>query len=170
MRLRQTALVVARASYSNQRTPATGRHTSQDGREVQHRSAELSRRSQNTIGSVTLDGMLRVARVADDVGYYALWPNEFFTTRPDVTARFGRPAALFDTIVTTAYVAAATQRIRLTPSTIVLPLHEPLLLSRQLATLACIQVAGLRWALAWVAQSRSFGSYTVSWRGRTAAR
>src|ERR1700712_3109881 len=85
---------------------------------------------QNTIGSVTLDGMLRVARLADNLGYYALWPNEFFTTRPDVTARFGRPAALFDTIVTMAYVAAATRRIRLTPSTIVLPLHEPLLLSR----------------------------------------
>jgi probable F420-dependent oxidoreductase len=90
---------------------------------------------QNTIGSVTLDGMLRVARLADDLGYYALWPNEFFTTRPDVSARFGRPTALFDTIVTMAYVASVTQRIRLTPSTIVLPLHEPLLLSRQLATL-----------------------------------
>ncbi|MCA1645577.1 MAG: LLM class flavin-dependent oxidoreductase [Chloroflexi bacterium] len=90
---------------------------------------------QNTIGSVTLEGMLRVARLADDLGYHALWPNEFFTTRPDVAARFGRPAALFDTIVTMAYVASATRRIRLTPSTIVLPLHEPLLLSRQLATL-----------------------------------
>jgi probable F420-dependent oxidoreductase len=79
--------------------------------------------------------MLRVARLADELGYYSLWPNEFFTTRPDVSARFGRPPALFDTIVTMAYAASVTQRIRLTPSTIVLPLHEPLLLSRQLATL-----------------------------------
>ena len=34
-----------------------------------------------------------------------------------------------------SFVAAVTSRIRLIPSTIVLPLHEPLLLSRQLATL-----------------------------------
>jgi probable F420-dependent oxidoreductase len=90
---------------------------------------------QNPIGSVTLDGMLRVARLADELGYYALWPNEFFTTRPEVSQRYGRAPTLFDTIVTMAYVAAATRRVRLTPSTIVLPLHEPLLLSRQLATL-----------------------------------
>jgi probable F420-dependent oxidoreductase len=90
---------------------------------------------QNAIGSVTLDGMLRVTRLAEELGYYSLWPNEFFTTRPDVADRYPAPPTLFDTIVTMAYAAAATSRIRFTPSTIVLPLHEPLLLGRQLATL-----------------------------------
>src|SRR6266536_1647561 len=90
---------------------------------------------QNAIGSVTLDGMLRVARIAEELGYYSLWPNEFFTTRPDVADRYPDPPTLFDTVVTMAYAAAVTSRIRFTPSTIVLPLHEPLLLGRQLATL-----------------------------------
>jgi probable F420-dependent oxidoreductase len=92
---------------------------------------------QNLIGSVDLAGMLRVARLADELGYYSLWPNEFFATRPDVAARYPDPPTLFDAIVTMAYAASATRRIRITPSTIVLPLplHEPLLLGRQLATL-----------------------------------
>jgi probable F420-dependent oxidoreductase len=90
---------------------------------------------QNLIGSVDLEGMLRVARLADELGYYSLWPNEFFVTFPDIARRYADPPTLYDTIVTMAYVAAETRRIRITPSTIVLPLHEPLLLSRQIATL-----------------------------------
>jgi alkanesulfonate monooxygenase SsuD/methylene tetrahydromethanopterin reductase-like flavin-dependent oxidoreductase (luciferase family) len=90
---------------------------------------------QNSVGSVTLDGMLRVTRLAEDLGYYSLWPNEFVPTRPDVADRYPDPPTLFDTIVTMSNAAAVTSRIRFTPSTIVLPLHEPLLLSRQLATL-----------------------------------
>jgi probable F420-dependent oxidoreductase len=90
---------------------------------------------QNPVGSVDLEGMLRVARVADELGYHALWPNEFQTTFPTVAARYAAPPNYYDTIVTMAYVAQATTRIRIAPSTIVLPLHEPILLSRQLATL-----------------------------------
>jgi probable F420-dependent oxidoreductase len=90
---------------------------------------------QNPVGSVTIEGMLRVARVADEFGYHALWPNEFQTTFPAVAARYAEPPNYYDTIVTMAYVAQATARIRIAPSTIVLPLHEPILLSRQLATL-----------------------------------
>jgi probable F420-dependent oxidoreductase len=90
---------------------------------------------QNAVGSITLDGMLRVARLAEELGYYSLWPNEFFSTRPDVAARYPDPPNLYDAMVTMSYVAAVTSRIRFTPSTIVLPMHEPLLLGRQLATL-----------------------------------
>jgi probable F420-dependent oxidoreductase len=90
---------------------------------------------QNLIGSVKGEDMVSFAKLADELGYYSLWPNEFFVTFRDVAARYAEPPTLYDTIVTMAYVLAATRRIRVTPSTIVLPLHEPLLLSRQLATL-----------------------------------
>lgn len=90
---------------------------------------------QNLIGSVTVNTIQRIARCADELGYYALWPNEFLLTDPSVSNRYAAPPALYDTIVTMSYAAAATERIRLTPSTIVLPFHEPILLSRQIATL-----------------------------------
>jgi probable F420-dependent oxidoreductase len=90
---------------------------------------------QNRIGSVSREGMERAARLAEALGYHALWPNEFIATDPPVAARYATPPNLYDTIVTMSFVAAATNRIRIIPSTIVLPLHDPLLLSRQLATL-----------------------------------
>jgi len=90
---------------------------------------------QNTIGSVDRKAIQRQAVVAEECGYHALWPNEFFTTRPEVSGKFADPPNMYDTIVTMAYALAATERIRVLPSTIVLPLHEPILLSRQIATL-----------------------------------
>jgi probable F420-dependent oxidoreductase len=90
---------------------------------------------QNLIGSVSIQGMQQTARLAEELGYYSLWPNEFIATDAAVSNRYAEPPNLYDTIVTMAYVAAATDRIRITPSTIVLPLHEPLLLARQIATL-----------------------------------
>jgi probable F420-dependent oxidoreductase len=90
---------------------------------------------QNPVQTVKLEDILRFARLAEELGYYSLWPNEFIVAHESVTSRYEDPPNLFDTIVTMSYVAAATERIRITPSTIVLPYHEPLQLSRQLATL-----------------------------------
>lgn len=87
------------------------------------------------VGSVTIDGMQHVARVADELGYHSLWPNEIFTGRADVSERYTSLPSLFDCIVTMSYAAAVTKSIRLCSSTIVLPLHEPIVLSRQIATL-----------------------------------
>jgi probable F420-dependent oxidoreductase len=90
---------------------------------------------QNLVGSVSREGMERSAVLAEALGFHALWPNEFLVTDPPVAARYATPPNLYDTIVTMSFVAAVTSRIRIIPSTIVLPLHEPLLLSRQIATL-----------------------------------
>ena len=90
---------------------------------------------QNPIGSVTAESIKHVAQVADDLGYYSLWPNEFIVTRPDIAKRYAEPPQMFDPIVTMSYAAAVTKRIRFTPSTIVLPFHEPIILGRELATL-----------------------------------
>src|SRR5438552_13908198 len=87
---------------------------------------------QNSIGSIDAFAIKRQAEVAEECGYYSLWPNEFFTTFPQVESTYKDPPNLYDTIVSMTWAAAATRRIRLTPSTIVLPLHEPLLLSRQI--------------------------------------
>jgi probable F420-dependent oxidoreductase len=90
---------------------------------------------QNLIGSVTADGIKRQAQVAEEHGYYALWPNEFFTSMAQVQHTYVDPPNLYETIVSMTWAAAATERIRIMPSTIVLPLHEPIMLARQIATL-----------------------------------
>lgn len=90
---------------------------------------------QHPVGSVRPDWIIRVAQLAEDLGYYSLWPNEFFVTFPDIASRYSDPPNLYETMVTMAYVLATTTRIRVNPGTLVLPLHDPILLSRQIATL-----------------------------------
>jgi probable F420-dependent oxidoreductase len=89
----------------------------------------------NPIGAVDRAWLLDVAQAAEDLGYHSLWLNEFLTTDPSVLASFDDPPSYYDALTTIAYLAASTTRIRFVTSTIVLPLHEPLLLSRQVATL-----------------------------------
>ena len=89
----------------------------------------------NPIGSVDRAWMCEVAQAAEQLGYYSLWLNEFLETEPNVRARFDDPPSYYDALTTLGYLAALTRRIRFVPSVIVLPLHHPILLNRQIATL-----------------------------------
>lgn len=65
---------------------------------------------------------------------YALEPkNEY----PPVPGKVWPKAfeRVFDPIVTLAYVAAATQRIRLGTSVLIMPFYQPVILAKQLATM-----------------------------------
>jgi probable F420-dependent oxidoreductase len=89
----------------------------------------------NPIGAVDRAWLIDIAQAAEELGYHSLWLNEFITTDPSVLANFDEPPSYYDALTTIAYLAARTARVRFLTSTIVLPLHEPLLLSRQVATL-----------------------------------
>jgi probable F420-dependent oxidoreductase len=79
--------------------------------------------------------MRAVAPAAEELGYESLWLNEFLATEPSVLARFDDPPDYYDPIVVVAALAELTKRIRFFTSTIVLPLHEPALLAKQVATI-----------------------------------
>jgi probable F420-dependent oxidoreductase len=89
----------------------------------------------NPIGSVDPAWMSDVAQAAEQLGYYSLWLNEFLETEPNVRVRFDDPPNYYDALTTLGYLAAQTRRIRFLPSVLVLPLHHPILLNRQAATL-----------------------------------
>ena len=89
----------------------------------------------NPIGSVDPAWMSDVAQAAEQLGYYSLWLNEFLETEPNVRARFDDPPNYYDALTTLGYPAAQTRRIPFLPSVVVLPLHHPILLNRQAATL-----------------------------------
>ena len=92
----------------------------------------------------TPENQIRVARQAEALGYHSLWvfqrllyalepKNEY----PPVPGKvWPKPfERVFDPIVTLAYVAAATQRIRLGTSVLIMPFYQPVVLAKQLATL-----------------------------------
>lgn len=75
--------------------------------------------------AATYDLVLRCARFADEHGFHALWmPERHFDP-------FGAPYP--DPSVLAAAVAATTRRIRIRAGSVVLPLHDPLLVAERWA-------------------------------------
>jgi probable F420-dependent oxidoreductase len=71
------------------------------------------------------------ARAADELGFRALWSADHLLP-PTSAPRFGR---VFEPLVSLAYVASITQRVRLGTSVIVLPMRNPFVVAKQVATL-----------------------------------
>jgi probable F420-dependent oxidoreductase len=92
----------------------------------------------------TPENQVEVARRAEALGFHSLWvfqrllyalepKNEYYgAPGPAWPAAFQR---VVDPLVTLAYVAAVTSRIRLGTSVLLLPLYSPVVLAKQLATL-----------------------------------
>jgi len=91
----------------------------------------------------TPENQIRVARQAETLGYHSLWvfqrllyaldPKNEYPPVPGKT--WPKPfERVLDPIVTLAYVAAATSRIRLGTSVLIMPFYTPVVLAKQLAT------------------------------------
>src|SRR5258706_13705043 len=92
----------------------------------------------------TPQNQLRVARTAEDLGYHSLWVFQrlLYALAPqnDYPPLPGQPwpkafQRAVDPIVTLAYVAGATRRIRLGTSVLITAYYTPIMLGKQLATL-----------------------------------
>jgi probable F420-dependent oxidoreductase len=92
----------------------------------------------------TPDNQVRVAREAERLGYHSLWVLQRLlypvTPQNDYPPMPGRPwpdcfESVADPVVSLAFVAAATSRIRLGTSVLVMPYYTPVMLAKQLATL-----------------------------------
>jgi probable F420-dependent oxidoreductase len=83
------------------------------------------------------DGAARVARAAEAAGFDSLWGGEHVVLPdPRVPPSPLDPAdRITDPVVTLAFLAAHTRRIRLGTGIIILPQRNPLVLAKQLATL-----------------------------------
>lgn len=79
--------------------------------------------------------VVELAREAEALGYFALMGNDHFTTPAYVRRSFDRPPRFYEPLVTYAFVAARTERIKLMTGVLVLPMREPVLLAKQVATL-----------------------------------
>ncbi len=92
----------------------------------------------------TPDNLIRIAQRAETLGYHSLWVFQrlLYALAPknDYPPAPGQPwpkafERVLDPIVTLAYVAAATRRIRLGTSILIMPYYTPIVLAKQLTTL-----------------------------------
>src|ERR671915_41256 len=78
---------------------------------------------------------IRLAQEAERLGYDGVWGNDHVTAAPYVRKHWSAPPNFYEVLVTLATVGAHTSRVHLGTAVIVLPLRDPVLLAKQVATL-----------------------------------
>jgi probable F420-dependent oxidoreductase len=81
----------------------------------------------------------RFVEAAEELGFDSAWTTEHLVVGPEGVDSYGR---VYDSLVTLGWIAGWTQRIALGTSVVILPLHNPFHLAKQLTTLQ--ELAGRR--------------------------
>jgi probable F420-dependent oxidoreductase len=85
------------------------------------------------------DGIRRIAEAAEEVGLDSVWATEHVLVGPEAADPYGR---VFAPLVTLGWIAGLTERVALGTSIVILPLHHPVHLAKEAATLQ--QLSGRR--------------------------
>jgi probable F420-dependent oxidoreductase len=78
------------------------------------------------------DGIRRVAKLAEELGFDSVWTTEHIIVGPDAIDPYGR---VYDPLVTLGWIAGYTQRVGLGTSIVLVPLRNPIHLAKEVATL-----------------------------------
>jgi probable F420-dependent oxidoreductase len=82
------------------------------------------------------DAIRRAAIQAEELGFADVWVSEHVILPKD--APYPPSPSFYEPILTLTWAAAATSRVRLGTSVVVLPMHHPVPIAKQLATLQCL--------------------------------
>jgi len=81
---------------------------------------------------VTLDQLIEITEVAEELGFNGVWPLDHVLVGPDLKDRY---PWVIEPMTLLGYLAARTSRIRLGTSVIVLGMRNPFVVAKQAATL-----------------------------------
>lgn len=82
------------------------------------------------------DDIIALAQWAEQLGYHSVWGNDHMTTQRYVRETFQQPPNFWEPLITYAFVAAATSRLKMGTGMLVTPLRRDIVvLAKQLATL-----------------------------------
>lgn len=99
-----------------------------------------------TPGFTTAEILTRMATLAEELGFDALWANDLQSTFDEqLLEGETTPPNFFEALATFAYLAGQTSKIRFLTSAITVPLREPVLFAKQAATVD--QLSGGRLSL-----------------------
>jgi probable F420-dependent oxidoreductase len=88
------------------------------------------------------DGIRRVAAAAEELGFDSVWATEHIVVGPDAVDPYGR---VYDPLVTLGWIAGWTERVGLGTSIVLVSLHHPIHLAKEVATLQ--ELSGSRFTL-----------------------
>jgi probable F420-dependent oxidoreductase len=111
------------------------------------------------------DGIRRVAELAEELGFDSVWATEHIIVGPEAVDPYGR---VYAPLVTFGWIAGFTERIGLGTSIVLVPLHHPMHLAKEVATLQ--ELSGGRFTLGvgmgWHKEEYDFMGIPFEGRGR----
>jgi alkanesulfonate monooxygenase SsuD/methylene tetrahydromethanopterin reductase-like flavin-dependent oxidoreductase (luciferase family) len=93
----------------------------------------------------TADEVIQIAVEAVQLGYHEVAGNDHLSTQRFVREAWSVPPDYFEPLMTLSAIAAKTSVVRLAAGILVLPMRDPVLLAKQVATLDHISGAVSRW-------------------------
>ena len=111
------------------------------------------------------DDVVECVRLAERLGYEAVWATDFLTPTPESGVGATEHPAWYEPMVTLAYAAAETSRIGLGTGVIILPYRDPVILAKQAATLDRLSKGRFLLGLGLGAWRTEFEA-VAAWRGR----
>ena len=81
------------------------------------------------------DDIIECVKLAERLGYESVWATDFLTPTPESGVHAAECPHWYEPMITLAYAAAETGRIRLGTGIIILPYRDPVILAKQAATL-----------------------------------
>jgi probable F420-dependent oxidoreductase len=113
------------------------------------------------------DGIRRTVELAEELGFDSVWATEHIIVGPEAVDPYGR---VYDPLVTLGWIAGWTERIGLGTSIVLVPLHNPMHLAKEVATLQ--ELSGGRFTLGvgmgWHRHEFDFMGVEFKGRGRRA--
>jgi len=113
------------------------------------------------------DAIRRTAELAEELGFDSVWATEHIIVGPEGVDQYGR---VYDPLVTLGWIAGWTGRIGLGTSIVLVPLHNPMHLAKEVATLQ--ELSGGRFRLGvgvgWHKDEYEFMGVPFERRGRRA--
>jgi probable F420-dependent oxidoreductase len=113
----------------------------------------------------SVEGMRRSVELAEELGFDSVWTTEHLLVGPEAVDPYGR---VYDALVTLGWIAGWTERLRLGTSIAILPLHNPVLLAKQAATLQELSGGRLTLGIGLGWYEREFDFVGVPFAGRGA--
>jgi len=113
------------------------------------------------------DAIRRTAALAEELGFDSVWTTEHIIVGPEGVDPYGR---VYDPLVTLGWIAGWTERLGLGTSIVLVPLHNPMHLAKEVATLQ--ELSGGRFTLGvgmgWHRHEFDFMGVEFKGRGRRA--
>jgi len=82
-----------------------------------------------------VSGIIKIAKAAEELGFDSVWGNDHVTVQKYVRERWGKAPNYYEPLTVLSVVGSVTKKIRIATGIIVLPLREPVILAKQVATL-----------------------------------